>query len=218
MIRNKLEAGVIGLGKFGMQLGTSLTDMGHSVLGLDMDPEKVRLAQETFTQAYVANAVEKNVLVQLQFQDLDIVAVSVGEAMDTSILVTLNLQEMGVKNIIVKAVSQAHRKVLTRLGAHNVVQPEMDVARHTALRLTNPGLLDFLPVGGGVLVKELVVDEWAGKSLVELNLRNSGVLVAAVRRPPDKEYTFVPDPKQPFAKGDKLLVIGTEKGAVDLKA
>lgn len=212
------EIGIIGLGKFGMQLGTSLAGLGHKVIGLDMDPEKVRQAQENFTQAYVANAVEKTALTQLQFQDLDIVAVSVGEAMDTSILVTLNLQELGVKNIIAKAISPAHVKVLDRIGAHHVVQPEIDVAKHTAHRLSNPGLLDFLPVGGGVLVQELLVNEWEGKSLIDLNLPNRGVLVAAIHRIIDKEYVFVPDPSQFLSKGDKLLVIGKEKAVAELKA
>lgn len=217
-MKESKEIGIIGLGKFGMQLGASLTELGHKVIGIDMDPEKARLAQDSFTQAYVANATEKNALIQLQFQDLDTVAVSVGEAMDTSILVTLNLHELGVKNIIAKAISPAHRRVLKRLGAHHVVQPEIDVARHTAHRLSTPGLLDFLPVGGGVLLQELVVDKWDGKSLIELNLRNGGVLVAAVRRPPDKEYSFVPDPSLPLAKGDRLLIIGKEKAVADLQA
>lgn len=217
-MKKTLEVGIIGLGKFGMQLGTSLAEMGHKVIGVDMDAEKVRRAQECFSQAYIANATDKAALAQLQFQALDTVAVSVGEAMDTSILVTLNLQELGVKNIIAKAISPAHRKVLKRLGAHHVVQPEIDVARHTAYRLNTPGLLDFLPVGGGVLVQEMVVDAWEGKNLLDLNLRNSGVLVAAVQCPPEKEYTFVPDPAKPFAKGDKLLVIGSEKAVAGLKA
>lgn len=212
------EIGVIGLGKFGLQLGTTLMEQNHRVIGVDSDPERVRVAQETFSQAYVANATEKAALTQLRFQDLDLVAVSVGDSMETSILTTLNLQEIGVKNIMVKAVSPAHRKVLKRLGAQHVIQPEIDVARLTAYRISNPGMLDFLPVGGGVLVQELEVDEWAGKSLIDLNLRDArGVLVAAVRGASDKEYRFVPDPKKVFEKGDKLLLIGKQEGFSGLK-
>lgn len=213
-----LEVGVIGLGKFGLQFGSTLVKLGHRVLGLDTDPARVRTAQDFLTQAYEANAVEKSALTQLRFQDLDAVAVSVGGSMESSILVTLNLQEIGVKNIIAKAVSDAHRKILKRLGAHHVIQPEADVAVHTAYRLNSPGLLDVLPIGDGVLVQELTVEAWAGKSLLDLNLRDqNGLLVAAVHRVSEPEYRFVPDPKTPFAKGDKILLIGPAQALSRLK-
>jgi trk system potassium uptake protein TrkA len=217
-MQTKLEVGVIGLGKFGLGIGSTLTELGHRVVGVDVDPGRVRAAREQFSQVYEANAVEMDVLTQLQFQDLDVVAVSVGSSMETSVLVTLNLQELGIRNIIVKAVSPAHAKVLQRLGVKRVIQPEMDVAVHTAYLLHSPGMLDFLPIGRGVLIQELVVNLWEKKSLVDLNLRDtSGVLAAAVRGVGDADYRFVPDPKKPFAKGDKLLVIGTPEAVTSLK-
>ncbi len=210
-MHTKLEVGVIGLGKFGLRFGATLTELGHKVVGLDTDVNRVRSAQELFSQVFEANATDKAALTQLRFQDLDIVAVSVGGSMEASILVTLNLQELGVKEIIVKAVSQAHAKVLERIGVKRIIQPEADVAVHTAYRLHNPGMLDLLPIGRGVLIQELTVDAWAGKTLVDLTLRTGGILVAAVRAAGDPEYRFVPDPKKPFAKGDKLLVIGSQE-------
>ena len=217
-MRKKLEVGVIGLGKFGLQLAGTLTELGHRVIGVDADEQHVRPAQEMLAQVYLADATNRTVLEQLRFQDLDAVAVSVGGSMETSILVTLNLQEIGVPKIIVKAVSAAHRKVLKRLGAHHVIQPEADVAIHTAHRLVNPGMLDLLPVGGGVLVQENVVDAWAGKNLLSLNLRtNSSILVAAVKHAGENEYRFVPDPNIPFGKGDKVLLIGKQDAVLALK-
>ena len=217
-MRNALEVGIIGLGKFGMQMGTTLVGLGHKVVGLDTDSHRVRQAQELFSQVFEADATDKTVLTQLRFQDLDTVAVSVGGSMEASILITLNLQEIGVKKIIAKAVSPAHRKILNRVGAHQVIQPEADVAAITAQRLTNPGMLDYLPVGGGMLVQEAVVEEWAGKRLIDLNLRNTnGVLVAAVCRAGEDSYQFVPDPGLPFTKGDKLLLIGKVQNVQGLK-
>lgn len=211
-MQKKPDIGVIGLGKFGLRFGATLTELGHDVIGIDADPARARASQDVLTQAYVADATDKAALEQLGFQDLDTVAVSVGGSMETSILATLNLQEIGVRNIIAKASSPAHRKVLERIGAHQVIQPEADVAMHTAYKLSNPGLLDFLPIGEGVLIQERVVDAWAGKSLLDLNLREgSGVLVAAVSRGHDAEFRFVPNPKVPFEKGDKLLLIGNRK-------
>ncbi len=217
-MRKKLEVGVIGLGKFGLQLGGTLTELGHRVVGIDGNEHRVRLAQDMLSQVYHADASEKHVLDQLRFQDLDAVAVSVGGSMETSVLVTLNLQELGVPHIIAKAVSAAHKKVLQRLGAHQVIQPEADVATQTAHRLSNPGMLDLLPLGGGVLVQEITVDVWAGRTLLELNLMNRfGVLAAAVKKGAETEFKFVPDPNAPFAKGDKMVVIGKVDAVLGLK-
>ena len=217
-MRKRLEVGVIGLGKFGMQFAATLMELGHRVVGIDESDIRVQKAQELLSQVYQADATEKNVLQQLRFQDLDAVAVSVGGSMETSILITLNLQEIDVPKIIVKAISSSHRKVLRRLGAHQVIQPEADVATHTAHRLTNPGMLDLLPVGGGVLVQESVVEAWEGKSLISLNLRNnSSILVAAVKKLAEDEYRFVPDPHLTFAKGDKVLLIGKQDAVLALK-
>lgn len=217
-MRAKLEVGIVGLGKFGLQFGSTLTDLGHKVIGVDQDPERVRAAQETLSQVYEANAADKATLTQLRFQDLDVVAVAVGDSMETSILVTLNAQEIGIEDIIVKAVSPAHVKVLQRLGVKKVVHPEVDVATLTAYRLHNPGILDFLPIGSGVLVQELAVDAWEGKTLVDLNVRDTyEVLIAAVQGRGETEYRFVPNPRKPFAKGDKLLVIGRQQDVAALK-
>ena len=184
------------------------------MVGLDTDEQKVRLGQDLLTQVYQGDATEKNVLTQLRFQDLDAVAVSVGGFMERSILVTLNLQEIGSRYIIAKAISAAHRKILSRIGAHKVIQPEADVAVATANRLSNPGMLDLLPLGKGILVQEAEVQAWDGRSLVDLKLRDgSGVLVAAVKSAGEEEYRFVPDPHKQLARGDKLLLIG-EQGAV----
>ncbi|SBW01339.1 TrkA-N domain protein [uncultured delta proteobacterium] len=217
-MRAKLEVGVVGLGKFGLQFGSTLAELGHKVIGVDQDPERVRAARETLSQVYEANAADKTALTQLRFQDLDVVAVAVGDSMETSILVTLNVQELGIRDIIVKAVSPAHVKVLQRLGVKKVVHPEVDVAILTAYRLHSPGILDFLPIGSGVLVQELVVEAWEGKTLVDLNVRDTyGVLIAAVQGRGETEYRFVPNPRKQFAKGDKLLVIGRQQDVAALK-
>ena len=218
MMKKTMEIGVIGLGKFGSQFGATLVELGHKVIGVDGDQAKARAAQEMLTTVYVADATDKAALLQLGFGDLDAVAVSVGGSMETSILITLNLQELGVENIIAKAVSPAHRKVLERIGANQVIQPEADVAAHTAYRLSNPGLLDFLPIGEGVLIQERTVNAWAGKTLVDLNLRTkNGILVAAVCKGNGEEFSFVPNPGVPFDEGDKVLLIGNRSDVEKLQ-
>ena len=124
-------------------------------------------------------------------------------------LAIMGLQELGAKKIMVKASSPLHKKVLERMGVAIIVQPEIDAAKQMAFKLDNPGFLDLLPIGRGVFIQEATVDDWAGKSLRDLNVRRkSNLLVAAVREKDSDKYRFVPDPDHVLQKGDSLLIIG----------
>lgn len=215
----KLEIGIIGLGKFGLQLGVSLMENGHRVIGLDKDETVVKSVQDSLSRVYRGDATDKTALDQLRFQDMDCVAVSVGSSMETSILAALNLHDLNVRHILAKAVSPQHRAVLRRLGVHTVVQPEMDVAKLTAMRLSNPGMLDFIDVDGGVLLQQTEVNAWAGKTLADLNLTTMHqVMVVAIKKPEEKDFRFVPDPRVPLNKGDILMLIGGKDAVLSLKA
>lgn len=215
----RLEIGVIGLGKFGFQLALSLTDLGHRVLGLDNNEGHAQRANGKMSAVYQGDATDKTVLEQLRFQDLDCVAVSIGQSMEASLLIALNLQEIGARDIIVKAVSPQHATVLQRLGVQKVVQPEQEAAVQTAQRLHNPGMLDLLPVGGGVLVQRLTVNRWSGKTLADLSLpKMHGSMVVARRRDAKSDFQFVPDPLQPLEAGEELLLIGPPERILKLEA
>ena len=127
-MKKKMEVGVIGLGKFGLPLAIALEERGHSVVGVDGNENRVRQAQSLLTHVYIADAKDSAVLRQLRFQDLDLVVVSVGSSMEASILIVFNLLEMGVRKLAVKAITPEHKKILTRLGVENVIQPEHDAA------------------------------------------------------------------------------------------
>lgn len=205
----KIEVGVIGLGKFGMALAETLLSLGHSVLGVDEDEKSVRRAQGVIPQVYQADARDKAALEQLGFNNFDYVMVSIGRSMEASILVTLNLQELGVPRIWVKAVSEEHRKVLDRVGAHLAIIPEVFVAQQLAHRMAVPGLLEVLPLGKGMLVRETEVDAWAGKTLRDLNLTNRfGVQVVAIRPAGAEDFNFVPKADIPLSTGDVLVLLG----------
>lgn len=211
------EFGVIGLGKFGLSLASSLMNHGQAVVGLDSDPEKVRAASEILTQAYQAEGVDKTVLEQLGFAELPEVIVSTGHSMEASILITLFLKELGCRRVTVKAMSRDHEKVLKKLGADEVIFPERYAAEQLAAKLAVPGLIDYLPLGTNVILKEMTVAQWAGKTLRELDLTNSfGIQVVAVKAADEKRFTFVPKADQTLRKGDVLAVIGRGESLLDL--
>jgi trk system potassium uptake protein TrkA len=213
------EFGVIGLGKFGLSLAKSLMAHGQTVVGVDSDPEKVKAASEVLTQAYQAEAVDKVALEQLGMGELPSVIVSTGHSMEASILITLFLKELGCKSVTVKAMSRDHEKVLIKVGADAVIFPERYAAEQLAAKLAVPGLIDYLPLGTNVILKEIIVEDWAGKTLRELDLTNTiGIQVVAVKRLEEKQFVFVPKADEPLQKGDVLAVIGHGEELLDLNS
>lgn len=217
MHKNK-EVGVIGLGKFGFSLAKALTDLGIKVVGVDVNPEYVRRAQDTLAQTFEADATDQKALSQIGFQDLDRVIVSTGSSMEASILVVLNLQSIGVKNIWVKAISEAHERVLYKLGVPFVVFPEAFVAFQLAHRLAAPGLHEYFGLGKDVATREIVVDQWTGKTLRELNLTNTyQVQVIAFRQNGESEFHFVPQADRRLVEGDVLVLLGRTENIIQVE-
>ena len=103
MAEKTLEIGIIGLGKFGLRMATTLASMGHTVIGIDMSDARVQLAEELLDTVYKADATSLSVLRSLHVQDLDWVVISVGEGVEQSLSITLNVQELGGPKIWVKA-------------------------------------------------------------------------------------------------------------------
>ncbi len=206
-----LRIGIIGLGKFGLQMARTLEQLGHHVLGIDDDENRVDTAQDLLQTVYKADATQMSALKSLHFEELDCVMVSVGHAVEKSLSIVLNLQELNIKRIWAKANTVEHRKILQRLGIHNAILPEHDVASLAAHQLCNPGMLDLIPRYGGILVQELTVDKWTGKTLMELNLISKyEVLVIGVRAGSSDEYIFVPPAQTLLKRGDVLIVIGRQ--------
>lgn len=203
------EFGIIGLGKFGLSLGAALRQHGQTVIGVDSSPERVASAADQLTHAFEADAKNKEALRQLGFGELAEVVVSTGESMEASILITMFLKELGCPKVIVKAISRDHAKVLNKVGADDIIFPELYAASQLAAKLAMPGLIDYLPLGNNVILKEYVVDRWSGKTLRELNLTNTySVQVVAVKKKDEEEFLFVPNANTPLGKGDVLAIIG----------
>jgi trk system potassium uptake protein TrkA len=133
--------------------------------------------------------------------------------------VTLFLKELGCKSVTVKAISHDHEKVLRKVGADSVIFPERYAAEQLAAKLAVPGLIDYLPLGTNIILKEILVDEWAGRTLRDLDLTNNhGLQVVAIKGPEDKQYTFVPKAGEPLRKGDTLAVIGNAENLAEVES
>jgi trk system potassium uptake protein len=175
---------VIGLGKFGATVVRSLFERGHEVVAIDRERARVQEVRDVSTQSIEADCTDQDTLLALGLRDADAVVVSLGERMDSSILVTLYLRELGVRKIVAKAVSEDHGKILHLIGATEIVHPERDTARRVARGLGLHSIVEYLPLAGdSSLVEVQVPGEFVGKTLSELDIRKRyQVLVVAIKR------------------------------------
>lgn len=204
---------VIGLGKFGHYLARFLFERGHEVTAIDVNKEAVQEIKDYATQAIIADATNKETLMSLGIQEVDTAIVSLGTRIDHSVLVTLHLKELAVKDIVVKAISEDHRKILEIIGAHQVVFPEKDMAQRLAINLSSRNLLDYLPLSPGISIMELApIQQFLGKSIKDLQLRNLyGVQIIAIKELIPERVNLIPSPDTVIKESDILVVLGTDE-------
>lgn len=161
----------IGLGNFGFGLAKRLEENGCEVLGIDTSREFVEKAKDFISHAVIGDASNKDVLESLNIKDFDGAIVSIGQDMASSILVSLYLKEIGIKKIIVRAVSDDHGKILNMIGVSEVIYPETEVAVRLANRLSMKNAIDYLPLGEEYSITEVKPPQsFTGKSLKELEI------------------------------------------------
>lgn len=201
---------VIGLGKFGSTVVRTLHERGHEVVAIDRDRARVQEVRDTSTQAIEANCTDQDTLRALGLHDADAVVVSLGEQMDASILVTLYLKELGLKEIVVKAVSEDHGKILHLIGATEIVHPERDTARRVARGLGLRSIVEYLPLAAdSSLVEVQVPAEFLGRTLAELEIRKRyQVLVVAIKR--GEGLVIATGGDERLLAGDILVLVGKD--------
>jgi trk system potassium uptake protein TrkA len=199
---------VIGLGRFGTSVAQTLYESNEEVLAIDSDEEIVQdcINENIVDNAIMMDATDVKSLKELGINNYDIAFVCVGD-IEPSIMITLNLKELGVKKIIAKAVTKSHGKVLAKIGANKVIYPEEYMGRRVAQLAMEPNLADFL------LLEVKAPSIFWGKSIIELDIRkkyNSNVV--GIKK---EDQSFNPNPLATtvIEKGDVLLVITDSKTA-----
>ncbi len=208
-----MKFAVIGMGSFGSNVARTLYERGHEVVAIDKDKDRIEEAKSFCSHAVLTDASAKENLEALGITDMDVVIVSLGSAMEASVLTVLHLHELGLKRIVAKASTEDHGKILDSVGATDVINPEKDMAIRTALKLTSPHILECLPLVSGVSIEEVAPPErFIGKSLRDLDLRNKyGIQVIAVRELVPERTLYVPRADFVIKDSDVLIVMGDEK-------
>jgi trk system potassium uptake protein TrkA len=215
----KKQFAVIGLGNFGFYLASRLFQKGHEVLGIDISPKQVQEIRDQVSRAVIADATDIQALKDLELEKMDAVVVSIGSALNSSILATLNVKDMGVKRVVAKAVSNAHGRILRKIGADDIYFPEKDIALTAAQRLDNPNVLDYLPFMEGYSIVELAPPrEFIGKTLIELDLINKfGIQVVAVKELVPENVVMIPTGRYLVKDSDVLVLLGPDKALAGLR-
>lgn len=214
---------VIGAGRFGSSVAITLSKNGADVIVVDKDRDAIQQISDYVSQAVQLDAMDEKALRSVGIEKVDVAIVSIGAHMEASILVTMLLKEMGIPKVVSKALSESHGKVLTRVGADQIVFPERDMGAKLAKSLVSPTILDHIEVSPGYNIVELAVPEpLKGKSIIKSQVRTKyGVEIIAIKRSTPQldsrgesvikeDIIIAPPPETKLEEGDIIIVIGKE--------
>jgi trk system potassium uptake protein TrkA len=212
----KKQFAIIGLGRFGSAVAETLAKHDAEVLAVDKDEAKVKALTDTVTLALELDATDEKALREAGVQNVDVAVVSIGENIEASILVVMLLKELGIKEIIAKAVNDLHGKVLSHIGVNKVVYPERDMAQRVAQSLIKPEFLEQIVLSPEYSIVEMPAPTFLWeKSIRDSNLRAEyGVSIIAIKRQSlvngEKKETWNinPSPDDVIHKEDILVVLG----------
>ncbi|WMP18335.1 potassium channel family protein [Thiothrix lacustris] len=199
---------VIGLGTFGSTVATELVRFGNHVTGLDMDEKRVSRMADTLSEAMIVDGRDELALREAGIGHYDVVLIAMGEDLEASILCTMNARLLGAKTIWVKASSRTHHRILSKLGADRIVHPEEEMGQHIAQVLHNPLVRDYVSLGNGFHVVNMIVPERLdGKTVESLQLEEKFELrCLGVMR--GSEFLACANTHAALHPEDKLLLLG----------
>ena len=208
---------VFGLGRYGVAVARELVLSGAEVIAVDLDEKIVNAAADELPICKCADITDPEVIRQLGISNVDVVIVAMASNLEASVLAITLCKEIGVKTVIAKCGNEVHQKILTRVGADQVVFPENESGIRLAKNLLSSGFVDMVTLAKNVSMIELdMKPEWVGKNLIELNLRKKcSVNVVAIRKGDSVSVDI--DPHALLEAQDKLIVIANTAKLSKLK-
>lgn len=204
----KKQIVVIGLGRFGSSVCKELYNMGHEVMAIDTDPEKVDDLRDFASFTVIADATDENQLKSLGVRNFEHAIVAIGDNLQASVLCTLMLKELGLPKVWVKARDLQHEKILHKVGADRVIQPEKEMGIRVAHHVDSEKIVDYIDLSKDYSIIELVASgKMANRTLISLDIRKEfNCVVLAIKRLED--VNIAPAIDDIVEKGDILIVMG----------
>ena len=199
---------LIGMGKFGRTLGDQLLEMGDEVMIVDKNEDIVNKLAPRYTNALIADCMSLDNLETMDIPSFDACVVAIGEDFQASLEITSNLKDCGARRIVSRATTAIQRKFLMRVGADEVIYPDMDIAEKLAVRLNSDNVINFVDLDADYAIFEIELPKkWLKKTLIEVNPRvNYGMNILTIKNSGEIIYSISGD--YVFREGDQLLVFG----------
>ncbi len=213
--RNNGSFAVIGLGTFGSTVATDLARFGNHVLGIDIEEKNVAGVADKLAEAIIADGRDEDALREAGVGDYETAVVAIGEDLESNVLCTMNVKVLGVKTVWVKATSRTHYRILLKLGADRVIQPEQQIGQHIAQMLHNPLVRDYVSLGNGYHVVNFQIPEALdGTPIGELRLQE-GFDVRCLGLMRGTDYVACDTDTETLHTDDRLLLLGQRQNLRD---
>ena len=199
---------VIGCGRFGSSVATTMHLLGHQVMAIDKSEDKIQTIADKVTHAAILDVTDEQSLRSLGLGNFDVAIIAIGADIRASIMATLIAKEHGVSHIVCKATDELQAKVLYKIGADRVVFPERDMGVRVAHNIVSDNILDHIELDPDYSIVEIVTpSSWIGKTLIELDLRAKyEITVLAIKT--GKTINVTPVPDEELKAGSILVIIG----------
>lgn len=202
---------IFGLGRFGASLATTLAEAGYEVMVVDKSEERIQEISSLVTHAVQADAADIDTLRSLGIRNFDVAIVAIGKDIQSSIMTTLLLKEVGIPYVVAKASSEIHERVLRKIGADRIILPEHEMGMRVATNLMSGNIIDYIQLSSEYSIVEIaILPEWANRSILDVNFRAKyGINIIAVQRHGNIDIT--PTPDYILSSEDVLVVVGATK-------
>ncbi|MBR2373315.1 MAG: TrkA family potassium uptake protein [Lentisphaeria bacterium] len=207
---------IFGLGSFGSKLAISLSSLGNTVLVCDVNPVLVDEMRDKVAESVVADVSNLDVIKELNVEKFDVIILGMSSHFEDQILALTHIKQEGARHIIAKASSDVQERILYRLGADEVIQPEQDVANRLSRRLSWHNISDIFEFKGSAIAEVIVPQSLSGKTLLELDLRNRCNVTVLLLRKAGTVEDIATGPGTLLEKGDQLTVFGNRQSIIEL--
>jgi len=203
---SKRQFAVIGLGKFGSSVATTLFQAGYEVIAIDNNEERVQEIADHVTAAFKADATEEGVLESIGISNVDAVVIGIAQDLGDSVMAIIRAKEAGAPYVLCKANSALQGDVLKKIGADEIIYAERSMGTRIAKKLISGNFLDLYELSKTFSMVEVTMPEqWAGKNLIELDLRKKGINVIGLME--GDKVTVNLDPKMPLPAGATVIIV-----------
>lgn len=208
---NKKTILLIGLGRFGLHIAKKLNELGHEVMAVDVNEERINQAVPYVTDAQIGNSTNEEFLKSLGINNFDLCIVTISDDFQSSLETTSLLKELGAKKVVSRAERDGQAKFLLRNGADEIVYPEKQLASWMAIKYSADHILDYIEIGNEHAIFEVSVPkDWIGKTIGEIDIRKKyGINILGIKD--GKKLNVNVTPSQILSSELSLLVIGDYK-------